>query len=393
MSMEISALARIPAAVQQQREYFTSLLENLVRLESPTSEPETIGPVLDMLEGELRPLDYEVTRLPGRHSGGLLYARPKQRQRAMATQLMLGHCDTVWPTGTIREMPCYKEGGRIHGPGIYDMKSGLVMMITALRVLKEKGLTPSVLPVILINSDEELHSEDSRPYIERLAKTVDRVWVLEPSLGSEGRIKTARKGVGQYELVLNGRPSHAGLDPEQGASAILGLSHVIQQLFEMNDPELGISVNVGTIDGGIRSNVVAPRSRASVDVRVLNREDAQQIDHAIRQLDTRNPDVSIEVQGGMERPPLAHTPANRKLWERVRQQAKILGMTLQEVTAGGASDGNLTSPFAATIDGLGAVGDGAHATYEHIDLEPTLERCALLASLLLLPAENPRSQS
>ncbi len=316
----------------------------------------------------------------------MLYASPRRRLRGVPAQLLLGHYDTVWPTGTLETMPFERQGDTIRGPGVFDMKGGLVMMILALRGLRAVGVTPEVTPVVFANSDEEIGSRDSRRYIEALARRVIRAFVLEPSLGEAGRLKTTRKGIARFTITVTGQAAHAGLDPGKGASAILELSHVIQRLFELNDPERGVTVNVGTIDGGLRPNVVAPESRAVVDVRVAGAEDARRVEAAIRGLETRTPGTAVRIEGGFGRPPLEPTPRNRRLWERARRLGESLGLELEQAAVGGGSDGNTTSLYTATLDGLGPVGGGAHAPDEHLRLQPTLSRAALLALLLADPA-------
>ncbi len=363
------------------------LLSNLVTLESPSDVPESQGPVLDELRRAFHGVGFRTIRVPGRASGGHLFARPKRRRSGGSRrwQLLLGHCDTVWPVGTLDKMPLVAEGGILKGPGIYDMKAGLVEMVFALKALKALGLEPEVDPVIFINSDEEIGSRESTRYIRALSRRADRALIMEPSLGPRGRLKTARKGVGRFTITVRGKAAHAGLDPTAGASAILELSHVIQKLFALNDPERGASVNVGVIDGGVRANVIAPESSAVVDVRVASQEDAERIERAILALEAQTPGVSLDVVGRIGRPPLEHTPANRQLWRVATDLACELGMELEEAMAGGGSDGNTTSLFTATLDGLGAVGDGAHADHEHIQVDQLAERCALLAMLLLAP--------
>lgn len=362
----------------------TALLEALVRAESPSDVPEAQQPVFALLTDALRPAGYVATHLPGTTSGGQLYARPAQRARHQPVQLMLGHGDTVWSRGTLETMPVeLTDDGRMRGPGVYDMKGGLVQMVFALRALHDLHLTPSVTPIVFVNSDEEIGSHDSRAHIHRLARVADRALVLEPSLGPEGKLKTARKGVGRFTISIQGKSAHAGLDPEAGASAIVELSHVIQKLHALNDAERGITVNVGMIEGGQRPNVVAPTSRATADVRVLTGEDADIIEQTIHGLEVSTPGVTLDIEGGIRRPPLERTPRNRALWQRAQAAADALGIDVAEGTAGGASDGNETSAFCATLDGLGAVGDGAHAVHEYVDLNKMVERTALLTLLLL----------
>jgi glutamate carboxypeptidase len=363
------------------------LLERFVAIESPSDVPESQGPMLNLLERSFAALDYRTIRLPPRRYGGHLYARPRDRRpgarSARRWQLLLGHCDTVWPLGTLARMPLAREGDVLRGPGVYDMKAGLVEIVFALRALEELDLAPRVEPLVFINSDEEVGSRESTRYIRALARGADRALVLEPSLGLAGKLKTARKGVGRFTIKIRGKAAHSGLDPTAGASAILELSHVIQKLFALNDAERGASVNVGVIDGGVRPNVVAPESRAIVDVRVASRADGERIEHAIHALQAATPGVTIAVEGGIGRPPLEPTPANRQLWHVASDLARDLSLDLGEAMAGGGSDGNTTSLYTATLDGLGAVGDGAHADHEHIRVSQLPERCALLAMLLL----------
>jgi glutamate carboxypeptidase len=283
-------------------------------------------------------------------------------------------------------MPVGTRDGVIRGPGVYDMKGGLAQMVFALRALRALGLEPSVTPVVFVNSDEESGSRESTRHIRRLARVAERAFVLEPSLGPRGKLKTARKGVGRFSVVVRGQAAHAGLDPTRGASAILELSYLIQALFALNDPARGVTVNVGTIDGGLSPNVVAPESRAVVDVRVPTAEDARRVEESILGLAPVTPGVKISVEGGMGRPPMERTPRNQRLWKRARKLAEALGLELEESMAGGASDGNTTSLFTATLDGLGAVGDGAHAPHEFVYVDRMLERCALLAILVMEPS-------
>ncbi|MCB1036328.1 MAG: M20/M25/M40 family metallo-hydrolase, partial [Acidobacteria bacterium] len=244
---------------------------------------------------------------------------------------------------------------------------------------------PSLTPWFFIDSDEEIGSRESRRYLERLARGMDRVFVLEPSLGRRGRLKTSRKGGGLFQVEVKGRAAHAGLDPESGASAILELSYAIQALFALNDPHRGVTVNVGQVDGGLRPNVVAPAGRAVVDVRVARQEDAVEVEKAIFGLQPHTPGVSLKVSGGISRPPMEETPRNLALFRRARELGKLVGLDLEGGQSGGGSDGNFTSLFAATLDGLGAVGGGAHADHEFIEWKGMAERTALLALLLLEP--------
>ena len=361
------------------------LLRQLVCAESPSTVPEAQQPVFALLSERLGRVNYTACHIPGRQTGGHLYARPRRRIRPQPCQLVLGHCDTVWPLGTIQAMPLRGEAGAMRGPGAYDMKAGLVQMLYALQALQALHLEPAVTPLVFINSDEEIGSPESTPSIRRLARLVDRALVLEPSLGSDGKLKIARKGVGRFTVVAKGKAAHAGLHPEEGASAILELSHVIQKLFALNDLTKGISVNVGIVEGGVRPNVIAPESRAQGEFRVLTHQDAQQLAERIGSLRPVTPGVTLEISERLSRPPMELTPRNQSLWEIAKSLGREIGVELAAEAVGGASDGNTTSLFTATLDGLGAVGDGAHARHEFVYLDKMVERAALLALLLIAP--------
>lgn len=371
--------------VRQYKDEALGFLEVLTKSESPSTEPKTQLQVREQISDVLCELKYTTILIPGKTSGGMLYARPDKRVSDQAVQMMIGHYDTVWPLGTLNKMPYQVDGNIIRGPGVYDMKAGITQAIFALKTMQQLDLEPEVMPVIFFNSDEEIGSHESTRYIRRLAKCMNRVFVLEPSLGPVGKLKTARKAVGRYQITVVGKAAHAGLDPEGGASAILELSHVIQKLFALNNPEKGVSVNVGTIDGGLRANVVAPQSQAIVDVRTRTQADAEHVEEIILSLTPDTPGTTLEISGRIGRPALERTRRNQALWLLAQKHAAEIGITLEEGEAGGGSDGNTTSLFTATLDGLGAVGDGAHAEHEHIDVDKTLERTALLTMLLLAP--------
>ena len=363
----------------------TSLLRDLALLESPSHDAVSQEPVFARLATELAAAGLRSRRLRGRKTGGQLWAARRQRKHGAPVQLLLGHSDTVWPVGTVARMPVEVRDSRLAGPGVYDMKAGLVQGIFALRALRELGLEPEVEPAFFINSDEEIGSVESLARIERLARRMRRIFVLEPSLGPAGKLKTRRKGSLRFTIRVFGRAAHSGLDPEKGASAILELARVVQTLYGLADPRRGITVNVGVVEGGLRPNVVAPDARAELDVRVLAWEDARRLERAVRELTPSTPGTRLEIEGGIDRPPVEATPGNRLLWEAARRRAAELGLDLDEGTSGGASDGSLTSRLCPTLDGLGAVGDGAHALHEHVLLDRMPERAALLALLLLEP--------
>ena len=377
---------RLRDHLQADRAWVFGLLERLVQCESPSRHPELQLEVMDVLIRELQELDYRVRHIPGAKTGGYLLAAPTQRRRGRPNQVLVGHCDTVWPAGTLAEMPITMRAGKMTGPGIYDMKGGLAQILHVLRAFRALELEPEVTPLVFVNSDEEIGSDESRSLVKRVSRVADRVLVLEPAFGPRGKIKTARKGVGQFEVVVRGRAAHAGLEPAKGISAILELSLVVQQLFALNDPDNGLTVNVGTIDGGLRSNVVAPESKASVDVRVVTLEQARRVEASIRALKPQNPAAELEVTGGFFLPPMERTPGNQALWRLARDAATELGIEIDDCLAGGGSDGNIASQFTPTLDGLGPKGDGAHALHEHVLLDSLVERGALLGLLMLAPA-------
>jgi glutamate carboxypeptidase len=285
---------------------------------------------MSILAGELERSGMRIRRFKGRESAGMLYARPRVRRKRWPFQLLVGHCDTVWPVGTLEQMPVRVEGETIRGPGVLDMKGGLVQLLYALRAVTELRLEPAADCVAVINSDEEVGSPDSTPLIRRLARGAARAFILEPAFGRTGKLKTARKAAGGFTITIKGRSAHAGINPEEGASAILELSHQIQRLFALNDASRGITVNVGTVDGGIRSNVIAAEVRASVDVRVRTRADAAEVEAAIRGLQPVNPQTTIEVEGEIEQAPMEPVPRNQALWRLALDLGRRLGLELVE---------------------------------------------------------------
>ncbi len=365
-------------------------LAALVEAETPSVDPDAQASAQTVLWEALSELSFTVEHVPGKKTGGYLLAKPQNGRFApkQPRQLLLGHSDTVWPIGTLKHMPLSVEENIMKGPGVYDMKAGLTQLVFALRVIRDLGLETAVAPWILINSDEEIGSPESRNAIMALAQQSVRALVMEPALGNTGKLKTARKGVGRFEVVVTGKAAHAGLDPEKGISAILELSHVIQTLFALNEPEKGVSVNVGVIEGGLQTNVIAPQSKAYVDVRVPTQVDALRLQDAILSLQPTLSGTSLSINGRFNRPPMESTSPNRLLWRTAQHLGAELGLVLAEGTAGGGSDGNLTSPYTATLDGLGAVGDGAHAQHEFIYLDQMVARCGLLVLLLLAPANQ-----
>jgi glutamate carboxypeptidase len=293
---------------------------------------------------------------------------------------MVGHFDTVWPAGTLSDMPFRVEDGRAHGPGVFDMKAGLVQAFWALRALRETG-SPHPPVVFLLNSDEEIGSPGSRPFIEERARQAALSMVLEPSF--HGALKTARKGVGMFSVHVTGRASHAGSEPFEGVSAIEEACRITLVLHAETDRETGTTVNVGLFRGGTRGNVVAAEAELEVDLRVRTESEARRMTQAILGLRPHHPEARVQVSGGINRPPMERSPQVARLFEHARALAGELGIELQEASVGGGSDGNfcaLVNP--AVLDGLGAVGDGAHALSEHVLVDHMVPRAALVARLL-----------
>jgi glutamate carboxypeptidase len=374
--------------LEGRKDEMVDLLVRLASIESPTGATEAQEAVQRSLTAELEARGFAVRRIHGRHSGGHLYARPERRERGLPSQLLIGHTDTVWPVGTLASMPVVVRDGQVHGPGTFDMKAGLVQGIFALEALGALGLDPPATPVWFINSDEETGSPESRRWVRLLARHVARTFVLEPAFGPEGRLKTERKGVARYQVMVRGRAAHAGLEPTAGASAIAELANVIQQLHALTDLERGTTVNVGTIRGGTRANVIAAEASAEVDVRMRTTPDGEEVGRKIYALRPRTPGTSIDIQSHVGIPPLERTRRNQALWAQARSAGERLGLDLEEYAAGGGSDGNTTSQFTATLDGLGAIGDGAHADHESVVIQGMVERAALLAELLMCPVSE-----
>jgi glutamate carboxypeptidase len=297
--------------------------------------------------------------------------------------MLLGHFDTVWSVGQLERMPLKEEQGRLHGPGVFDMKSGIGVAMLAVRALKQFPIHLGPTVTMLWTTDEEIGSGTSRAIIEEEARRSEAVLVLEPALPG-GAAKTSRKGCGDFELTVHGISAHAGIDPGKGASAILELAYQIVDLSALQDLQRGISVNVGVISGGTRTNVVAEQAKASVDVRVPTLADAVRIERTIRQRQPRLSGTRLEITGGFGRPPLERSDHVAGLYRTAREVAGTLGFDLQEGGTGGGSDGNFTAALGVpTLDGLGPRGDGAHALHEHVELDDLPWRAAFLASLLI----------
>ncbi len=369
-----------------------ALIRDLAEIESPTGDAPSIGRAFDRITPEFERRGYRVRRIPHglgvSDGGGHLLAIPRARKHGAPLQLVVGHLDTVWPLGTLESMPVRVEEGRLHGPGVFDMKGGVVQALTALDVLADAGEALAADTIFFLNSDEETGSPDSRRHVRRIGRVVARAFVPEPALGPAGHIKTSRKGILRFRVTAHGIPAHAGLDPDRGRSAIVALAHATVAIHALMDLDAGVSVNVGVVEGGTRANVVAAHASAEVDVRVPTLEAAERVESEIRALESAVDGVRLEVTGGEVCPPFERTGRNRRLWAAAREAAARLGLAVDEAAVGGGSDGNTLSPLTATLDGLGAVGDGAHADHEHLVIERVPERIALMAALLASPLQE-----
>ncbi len=361
------------------------LLEQMVTMESPSFEKRLVDEFTSFLGNRFHEIGGQVDFIAAERFGKHLRVRfPGRSGSSEGRILLLGHTDTVWPAGEIQKRPFRINGNRATGPGVFDMKAGIVLMWMALSALSELkalrgGLARSV--TVLLTSDEEVGSNTSRSLIESEAGKSGAVLVLEPSLPG-GALKTARKGVGRFTLKAIGRAAHAGIDPSRGINAIEEISRQVIKLQGMSGTG-GTTVTVGVVQGGTRSNVVPAEAGIEVDVRVASMEEADRITKAIRSLTAELPGARLEVRGAISRPPMERTAETVRLFKIAQGVAAEIGIDLKEGSTGGASDGNLTAAMGIpTLDGLGAVGDGAHAVDEYIEIESLAHRAALLAGMI-----------
>jgi glutamate carboxypeptidase len=361
-----------------------STLQRLVLAESPSLEKEPADVCCDILAAEWHKRGASVERIIQKVRGDQLRITWwTQKSRPAGQFLVLGHYDTVYSCGALDKMPFRVAGGKAYGPGIFDMKAGLTQALFALDALQQTKVPLRHRLVFLWTSDEEIGSDASRKLIEAEARRSDAVFVLEPSLGPKGLLKTARKGVGEAELIVHGRASHAGLAPQEGVNAIHELSRQLLRVQEWNDLRRGVTVNADVIEGGTRANVIAEHARAVLDLRALRVSDMRRIERKLHALRPILPGAKLEVRGGFNRAPLERK-SSAALFVKAKALASQMGLSLGECTAGGGSDGNLTAAVGApTLDGLGAVGHGAHSADEHILINTMPARAALLAALLL----------
>lgn len=375
---------RLSNFLDRHQRQMLAMLRRFVETESPSTDKPAVDRFNSLVAGACGDLGAQVRWRKSLTTGNHLRAAFTFRSRQRAGQILLvGHMDTVWPLGTLDGMPFRISRGRAYGPGVFDMKAGIVSALFALQALRELQVSVRKNVILLLTADEEIGSHSSRAFIEKEARRSDCALVLEPAHGPKGALKTARKGVGDFEIRVQGRAAHAGLEPEKGASAVTELCRQILRLENLADPRKAVTLNAGIISGGTRSNVIPAEAVAHVDVRVARASDMQAVErklYSLRPFDSR---TKVEVTGGFNRPPLERTADVARLFQRARQIGDSLGIRLDEVSVGGGSDGNFTAGVGTpTLDGLGAVGEGAHATNENIVIRELPRRAALLAHLI-----------
>jgi glutamate carboxypeptidase len=372
------------AGARRKEAALLDLAGRLVLVESPSDDKAAVDACVALAADRARQIGGRIKVHRQRAYGNLLEARfgPKSRGGAQKKILLLGHLDTVWPLGTLKTMPCRLKDGRLYGPGTFDMKVGAAMALTAIEMLVEAGLPDSGKEIILLlNTEEEIGSPVSRPVSESLARECSAVYVLEPAQGVA--CKTARKGTGIWRIDVEGTAAHAGVDFEKGASAIREIARLVETVSNWTDLKRGITVNVGTINGGSKTNVVPAHAFAEIDVRIAKKADGPRIERLFAKLKPADKRCKLIVTGGINRPPMERSRGTVALYEQARAFAADLGFTLDEAATGGASDGNFTAALGVpTLDGLGAVGEGAHAPHESVLIEHLAARTALLAALL-----------
>jgi glutamate carboxypeptidase len=369
----------ILSAIEKQKGWIEDTLRDLVLQESPSEDPQAVNAAAALVEQWARETGARSKRRKQRQFGDVLELRFGPTRSRQQPVLLLGHLDTVWPLGTLKTMPWRNAEGRLWGPGVLDMKAGVIMALAAINTLKQLKLARPL--TLLLNSDEEVGSTISRPITEKLAKKSSAVLVLEPAQGLA--YKTARKGVGQYNVQVTGVGAHSGVDFERGHSAVLELAKLVQTISGFTNLDRKLTVNCGVIAGGTRSNVVPSHASAEVDVRIAKASDAAYVDKLFRKLKVSDPHCKLTITGGINRPPMERKPGTIALFKKARALAAELGFTLEEASTGGGSDGNFTAALGVpTLDGMGAVGDGAHATHESVIIEHLVPRTALLAAMI-----------
>jgi glutamate carboxypeptidase len=370
------AQTKLPEIVQS--------IRRMVECESPSDNAAAVDRFVDLFASEVADIANVRTFKGGRFGRHMRceFQLPGPKKRT-GQILGLGHSDTVYPLGILSSMPWHEKDGRLHGPGVLDMKGGLAFFLWAMRALREIDRPVRRKVVLQVNSDEEVGSESSRPLTEEAAKESVAVMVLEPGTGPTGKLKTARKGVGNYTVKVRGIASHAGVDFTTGASAVVELAHQIVKIAGFTRLDRGVTVNPGIISGGTRTNVIAAEASVEVDIRIGKLKDEAYLERAFRMLTPVDKRCTIEVTGGLNRPPMERTREIGQLFKAARKLAADLGVALEESSTGGGSDGNFTAALGIpTLDGLGTVGEGAHAPHESISIDRIADRTALIAKLV-----------
>ncbi len=377
---------RILTHIRARQSGIVALIRQLVECESPSDDPASVNQAMDLIADAAAPFARSKTVRGGKFGKHLLCEMQLPGRGKSGQVLALGHADTVWPLGTSRQMPFRQTDGRLWGPGVLDMKAGIAFFLFAAQALRDLEIPVPHKVLLQVNSDEEVGSESSRALTEKNAAASKAVLVLEPGTGLGGKLKTARKGVGDFTVVVRGKASHAGVDFDAGASAIVELARQIEHISGFVDLKRGITVNPGVISGGTRSNVIAAEAMAEVDIRILRLKDAAGLERRFRSLRPVDKRCSIEVTGGLNRPPMERSAGIARLFRTAQTLARELGLEIEESLSGGGSDGNFTAALGIpTLDGLGAVGEGAHAASESILVNRIADRTALLAKLLAAP--------
>lgn len=367
---------------EERQEEIGRTIRELVEIESPSDNKASVDRIATFLADKFEDLGGAV-RFHRSHEFGDSLQIDFSGRKSVKPVLLLGHYDTVYPLGALATMPCRTQDGRLYGPGVLDMKSGVALMLHAIAALKAwHGELPRPVTVFLV-SDEEVGSYSSRKITEKLAGDSAGVLVLEPAAGLGGAVKTARKGVGEYKLEAKGVAAHAGLDPGKGHSAVVELARQIAVLWKFNDLRQGISVNPGVIRGGTRTNVIAPNASVEIDVRIRSAKQAKGVDRKLRSLQPFDKHCKLEITGGINRLPMERNAGVIALYKKAQSVARQVGWTLEEAAVGGGSDGNFTAGMGIpTLDGMGAVGEGAHAVHEYIIISELPRRALLLAGMI-----------
>jgi glutamate carboxypeptidase len=376
-------MSQLLAQARHRESHTVDRMRALVEHESPSSDKQAVDTVIALFAEWARNSGGNIQWHRHRQHGDSLEVRFGNGYRRERPVMVLGHLDTVWDHGTIAHMPWKVTRERITGPGVLDMKAGVMMALTAIEIVQSLHLLPRPI-TLLLHGDEEIGSPASRQVTESVARRCDAVYVVEPAQGEAGAYKTARKGTGAYRLAVHGVAAHSGVDFERGHSAVVELAWQIETIYSFNDPRRGITINPGVIGGGTRSNVIAAEAWVEIDTRLARAKDAARLDRAFRGLKPRDKMCRLELTGGLNRLPMERTPGTVALLRRAQRLGAQIGVDLDEAATGGASDGNFTSALGVpTLDGMGAVGSGAHAAHEHLLRKQLAPRTALLAAMLI----------